>query len=350
LNNDLLPALEHYYRQAFPQREGVQLAELNHLNNGWESDAYTFTVEWGQQGVRQHEKLVLRIYPSADAVDKSAREYYALKNLYQAGYPVPRVDLLEQARSPFEKPFLIMEYIDGCNMWEPMFHDPSPHERQRLLEIFCGLFARLHTLDWHIFTNQFGGYSQQDSNSTIESQLDRWKPYIEAAPIPGFLPGWEWLMSNYQGITDAAPSLVHWDFHPNNIMLRKPGSKGEEAVVIDWAGLEIADYRFDLAWTLLLLTSNEGQQWREPILREYERQSGRAVTDLEFFESAACFRRLYSIMASFSYGADKIGMRPGAEAQMRSQAAHIGRVYERSLALNGITIPEVARFLEEVWT
>ena len=39
-----------------------------------------------------------------------------MHKLYQAGYPVPQVLHLEQETSPFGKPFVIMERVDGRPM------------------------------------------------------------------------------------------------------------------------------------------------------------------------------------------------------------------------------------------
>ncbi len=135
----------------------------------------------------------------------------------------------------------------------------------------------------------------------------------------------------------AAP--VHWDFHPENMLLQKDGS----AVVIDWTGFDLTDYRFDLAWTLLLIGCNEHPKWRQPVLREYERQAGRKVDGLEFFDVAACVRRLFTVIVSVNYGAEQLGMRPGAEAIMRRQAPSMARVYDLLLQRTGLRIPEVDR-------
>jgi aminoglycoside phosphotransferase (APT) family kinase protein len=344
MDDALAAQFQDYYRRAFPQRAGACIIGAAQINNGWECDVYSFQVEWDADGSRQQERLVLRIYPGVDGYEKSAREYSTLQSLRRAGYPVPRADLLEQENSPFGKPFILMEFIAGRSMWGPMFNSPAEAEQRRLLALFCRLFARLHATDWRSFTPQLAEIDDRQPLDMVQVQLARWQPYVQAAPIPGFLAGWDWLQTHSRDVVSAAPAPIHWDFHPNNILLLEPASAAEEAVVIDWTGLEISDYRFDLAWTLLLVNL-EGPEWRSRILAEYQRQSGQVVRDLAYFESAACFRRLYSVMVSVAYGAEKMGMRPGAEAQMRRQAPHLRRVYERSLAVNGITIPEVEAFL-----
>ncbi|RPJ45140.1 MAG: hypothetical protein EHM21_09620 [Chloroflexi bacterium] len=337
---DTLHLLSDYYPRAFPDRSGAAIHDVIDLNTGWESEVHSFSVDWVQDGLPCSEDLILRIYPGQDAFSKAKKEYEALELLHRAGYPVPRVDRLELDPAPFGKPFLIMERIHGQPMWKPMFHG-SWFKQHALRVKFCSLFSRLHTLDWRALVPDPEKHMPSAPNRLVEEYLLRLKPLIQAVPIPGFQTNWDWLDANCKDVPSAGPVLVHWDFHPENILLKENG----EAVVIDWTGLELTDYRFDLAWTLLLLSAAEGSRHREPLLREYERQAGHRVQDMEVFDTFACLRRLFSIIVSLKYGADKLGMRPGAEAIMRRQAPAARRVYERLLTLTDLTIPEVEQFL-----
>lgn len=336
----LLPLLQTYYAQTFSNRIHPQISQFTCLNNGWESDVYRFRVEWGEAPARQAEDLILRIYPGADAVEKSAREFRALSLLNKLGYPVPRVDHLELSASPFGHPFLIMEAIPGRSMWQPMFHSLLWDQRH-LLKQFCSLLARLHTLDWRPYVPHPEEFEPVGGFSAGERLLSQWQPIFDAIPIAGFQPTFQWMADHQHDITSWRASLIHWDFHPNNILFQKGG----KAVVIDWTGLDISDYRLDLAWTITLITSFEGERWRAILLREYERQAGHQVGDMEYFDVCACARRLYSVAASVVYGADKLGMRPGAENIMRGQANALRRVYHQLITITGQTIPEIEQFL-----
>ncbi len=349
---DLLPPLQSYFPSAFPDRIDPQVTGLERLSGGWESDVYAFTAEWGPPGLRQREDLVLRIYPGADAYEKSANEFRNLSLLRRASYPVPRVDCLERDHSPFGQPFIIMERIHGRPMWDAMFHAPR-QEKQKRMQQFCGLFARLHAIDWRPLVPNPATFEPSGPYDLVERQFARWQPYIDALPLPGFKAGWDWLLEHQRQVTSTTASLVHWDFHPNNILIKdnwtpEQGADDEangEATVIDWTGLELTDYRFDLGWTLLLLTTYEGDRWRAPLLREYERYAGHTVEGMEFFDAVASYRRLVSMVGSLAFGAEKLGMRPGAEEIMRGQAKHLSKVYAKFQAITGLRMPEVERFL-----
>ncbi len=332
--------LDSYCAHAFPAKQGVRVTGLAEISAGWESDIYSFTVEYGPPSARQREELILRIYPGEDAHSKSAREYRGMGLLHSAGYPVPRVLVLEREDSPFGRPFVIMERIQGQMMWSLWFG--SPEEKQKeLLTRFCELFVRLHTLDWRPFVQDVRPSDAAAPYALVDRELGRIRPVLARFPIPGFLPIVEWLDGRRDLVPCERPSVIHWDYHPGNILLSEDGS----AAVIDWTQVDVSDSRFDLAWTLLLVSSYEGQVWHKRILHEYERLAGAKVDQLAFFEVFACLKRLYSVAASLRYGPETLGMRPGAQAIMIQQMGASKGVYNLLLDRTGIEVPEIEELL-----
>ena len=68
---------------------------------------------------------------------------------------------------------------------------------------------------------------------------------------------------------------------------------------------------------------------------------------LAFFEVYACLKRLYSVVASLTYGPETLGMRPAAGAIMRRQLGASKRVYDLLLDRTGITVPEVEEIVKD---
>jgi aminoglycoside phosphotransferase (APT) family kinase protein len=126
--------------------------------------------------------------------------------------------------------------------------------------------------------------------------------------LSNFHPILDWLAEHAQGINHSKLAVLHWDSQAKNIILHPNGSM----VVFDWTDLLVSDPRFDLTWTLMLISVYQGSQWRQSFLEAYERHAGELLENLEFFDVAACTRRLYSIAVSISAGTEKMGMRPSA--------------------------------------
>ena len=336
MSDDIQSRLSAFYAHGVPSKQGARIIELVPISEGWESDMYAFTLESGPEGARQHEELVLRIYPGADAHAKSAREWRGMGLLHEAGYPVPQVLILERGDSPFGRPFLIMERIRGRQMW-PVWFRSSEEKQQELLTLFCRLFVRLHALEWQPFVQDPRSFDALDPYALLDRELEKTRPYAERFPIAGFLPVFDWLEERRGQVPCRRPAVIHWDYHPANILLREDGS----AVVVDWTQVDVSDSRFDLAWTLLLVSTYEGQEWHERILHEYERLAGAKVEQLAFFEVYACLKRLYSVVASLTYGPETLGMRPAAADIMRQQLGASKRVYDLLLDRTGIAVPEV---------
>jgi aminoglycoside phosphotransferase (APT) family kinase protein len=334
--------LQDYLQRTVPDWQGVQVEDLIDLGAGWESELYAFIVEHGPVGNRLREALVLRVYPGDEGGAKAVHEFRSMSRLHKAGYPVPKVLLLEREDSPFAMPFVIMERIKGQVMASLLFGPPGA-QQQELLTLFCELFVCLHRLDWQPFVDNVTDDEVINPYFFVDRWLSRARDGLARFHQVELLPIIEWLEERREVLPCRRPSPVHQDFHPENILLQDDGS----AVVIDWTSFDVSDPRIDLAWTLVLAHSYVGPEWRNGILHEYERVSGAKVEQIELFEVFACGRRLFDISVSLVEGAAKLGMRPGAAAMMRQQMGAAQRVYELLAERTGIRIVELEQLFDE---
>lgn len=341
MTDDMRMRLLAYYISAFSARQDVSISPLSSLSTGWETEVYAFEVEYGPAEARTGESLILRIYPGDDAHAKATHEYHSLRQLHQAGYPVPQVLALECDDSFFGRPFVIMERVKGREMWPLLFGSTRDAEgQQTLLTLFCQLFVRLHSLDGRLFDATL---DTADSYTCVDRWLSVARNNLARFPRLDFVPLLKWLEARRDELPCSRPAPVHGDFHPSNILLRDDGSP----VVIDWTGFGVSDSRFDLAWTLLLANAYLGAEWRDHILHEYERQGGTRVEHIESFEVFACARRLFDLYVSLVAGAEKQGMRPGAVAMMKQQMGAHMRVYDLMRERTGIRIGEIERLFAQ---
>ena len=318
MDKEIQRRLLDFYKKKSASWESINIPDLAKISDGWENEVYSFTIGYKKNIGQLHENLILRIYPGDDAPHKAAREFNGMRKLYELGFPVPEVLMLELDDSTFGKPFIIMEKIEGRSMLSVI--DKSPDEKkQELIASFFKMFVDLHALDWRPFVSDPSIYETGGPYRFINNWLSRWRGHIDHFQRDEFAPVLDWLEARYSDVPCDRLSVIHFDYHPNNVLMRDDG----RAFIIDWTCMEVADFRLDLAWTIVLADS----ELRELILSEYERVACRRIEQIEYFEVAACLRRLFSISVSLSDGAAKLGMRPEAVAMMKKNVSHIKNVY-----------------------
>lgn len=342
MQDDLAATLSAYLSRH--AGKAVPISNLQRMSNGWESDVYAFDApDFAHDApeaddTEQAGEYVLRLYFGTEAGAKAQHEYRSLDLLARAGYPVPRVELVEPSPEPLGRTFLVMQRLQGISLGR-RWSDPDPTVRQQEIERFCSLFATLHKLAW-----QYLPGAEHVPSYTISQQMDEWKWYgrrFEVASIP---QGMRWLDKAQAQIVPQPLGLVHWDFHHENILVAE-----DRAWVIDWTQLQATDVRFDVAWTLVLLMSERDPETAQAVRRGYYAQRGWSDVDvadeMHYFEAAASLKRLVSVLISLKSGPDALGMRPGAEAIMTTRLSRIAIVYRRWLELTGTPLPEIETML-----
>ena len=336
IENEIQSKLLRFYEKRSASRESIEVLDLTRITDSWENEVYSFTVEYTEPTGRTRRDLILRIYPGDHAAQKAAREFNGMRKLHELGFPVPEVFTLGSDDSPFGKPFVIMEKING-RLMGLVIDESRDEKRQELITLFCRMFVDLHALEWRPFAPDPSVYETGDPYTFIEHSLSEAQEHIDRFQRNEFAPVLDWLEERYLDVPCERLSVVHLDYHPYNILMRDDG----RAFVIDWTNIQVGDFRIDLAWTILLTSTYGNPEAREIGLSEYERIAGRRIEQIEYFEVAASLRRLFSIAVSLSDGADKLGMRPEAVTLMKQNIGHIKNVHAFLYDRTGIAIPEI---------
>lgn len=338
-SSDALPVALSAYLSAKVGKP-VVIAGLARISDGWESDVFAFDIPESAFPEFASGPRVLRMYYGANSGSSSLQEFRALELLARAGYAVPTVDFVEPSSDALGRSFLVMERIDGVSMgrrWRDADADGFAREVQR----FCAIFAQLHTLEWQ----QLPGVDYVPQ-FTITKQFDLWRTVGQLYSVDAIFRALAWLNRTMPTITPQPLGLVHWDFHHENILV----DREDRLWVIDWTQFQVTDTRFDLAWTLVLLESERDAKTSQAVREGYVAARGWNLADVEdelnFFEAAACAKRLVSVLISLSNGADSLGMRPGAEAIMSGRLARIAIVYRRWLTITNTPLPDVEAMLK----
>jgi aminoglycoside phosphotransferase (APT) family kinase protein len=261
-----------------------------------------------------------------------------MRQLREVNYPVPWVLLLADKNSPFGKPFVIMEEIEG-KMLSSMVRRPSGEPEPHLLHLFCKLLADLHALNWRRAVSDVSRYQAQ---GLVGSWITKTRRLIEQFEVTYYDEVLDWLQTRTEAVTPTEPTVVHGDFHPGNVLLRTDGAP----FVIDWTGADISDGRFDLGWTLVLIHEFYGLTLRDQVLAEYQRITDVCVENLEVFEVAAALQRLASITILLRKGREKLGMRPGIETRIMQHIGHVGLTYAVLRDRTGLSIPAIDSLLQ----
>jgi len=343
MDKEIQSRLLSFYEKKFASWQKIKISHLTSISDGWENEVYSFTIEHEEDTGRTCEDLILRIYPGDGAPQKADKEFNAMKKLHGAGFPVPEVLILELDDSHFGKPFVIMEKINGRLMGEVILESPD-EKKQELVTLFCQMFVDLHALDWRPLVPEPAIYETEEPYTFINDWLSRRQGEIDHFQKYEFTPVLDWLKERSLDVPCERRSVVHLDYHPNNILIQDDG----RAFVIDWTNVDLADFRLDLAWTTLLTSTHGSPEIREIVLSEYERIAGHKIEQLEYFEVAASLRRLFNISVSLSDGADKQGMRPEAVTLMKQSVGPIKNVCPFLYDRTGITIPRVERLLSNI--
>jgi aminoglycoside phosphotransferase (APT) family kinase protein len=336
VGDNLKSRLQRYLRERLPGAVSARVEDLASIADGWESDVYAFVLRSAGGG---RERLVLRIYQGPWARDESAHEFAGLRRLHAADYPVPRVWILERESAPLGRPFVVMEYIEGRSM-ASLLYGSEGEERARLLDLFCELFVRLHALPRGPFADCSADGQTCDPSALLQRELARTRRLVTRSSKPGFLPVLDWLETRKHQVPRARPSVVHGDFHPDNILVRDTGS----ACVIDWTQIDVSDARLDLAWTLVLVSTHRGEQWRRAMLDGYQNRLGSKIENIEYFETAACAKRLLFVVVAMQ-DPTALGMRPEVGLQIRRHIGAFARAYDQLQQHTGRRVAEVEEML-----
>lgn len=322
-----------YLQEHWPSRGVLAIQEFTAITHGWENEVYSFRlVDHEKSGC---EDLILRIYPGHDGVAKSTWEFDVMGLLGRTGFPVPAVYLLDFSEAFLPKPFVIMERIIGPNMRDMLLDNPNIDGK--LLDVFCQLLVSVHNWDWQPHRKSLAPRLPKSQALAFMEELKKWSRVAG----PRFGPAFDWCATWCSHISWEPPCLTHGDFHPANILM----SSGDTPFVIDWGGARLQDFRFDLAWTILLMSTYGGEQLRDLILDTYQAISGKHVLDIKYFEVVAALRRLISVYLSVTEGAEKLGMRPGAAVDMQNDLPHLERVYEIFKDRTEMSLPVIEDFL-----
>lgn len=311
---------------------GSRVASFKVLASGWETTVFEFSlaaVSPRLPDLPVGVPLVLRFYQGALADNKGRHEHLAIRKLSEVGYCVPHPHAYEPSHEPLGAPFLVMDRLAGG----PLFSARSfPHAFKTFSLGFLAFVraqTRLHRYDpHHGALSGIPRFYKLDDAAEDTPLLDRLLGIIakrvEDGPLPGLRDALARLSVRAPDFRKAPSSIVHMDYHPQNVLVRGVQVTG----VIDWVNTDVGDRHLDAAMTAAILSSSalERPRWmRDNVVGNSLRATftslyiplyhAMAPLDFERFrycQAVASLLRLSMLGIMRARGAETVGFRPEA--------------------------------------
>ncbi len=321
---DIRERLAHYL--------GAAVDYLRVLASGWETTVFEFTLASRSplaDNLPTGSPLVLRSYQGSRADDKGARESITVNRLASAGYPVPRPYLFEPGRTPLGAPFLIMDRVAGG----PLFSIKSFPQAFKTFSLGFIAFVRAQTqlhrlgsrgLNLDDIPNAYAADKTPPTAPLLDRFLAIIAERIENGPLPGLSDALDRLRERAARFREAPASLVHMDFHPQNVIVKGMRVTG----VIDWVNADHGDRHLDVATTSAILstTAMDHPRWMRDnaignslralfnslYLPLYHVMAPLEFDRLRYCQAVASLLRLSMLGMMRARGAEAAGFRPEA--------------------------------------
>jgi aminoglycoside phosphotransferase (APT) family kinase protein len=239
-----------YVAHQWPDASGVEVTGLTRIHGGASRETYRLRLRFTRDGRDHQEGLILRRDPSGSLIDTDRATEVLFYRAFQASLvPVPRILWLEEELHWLDRPFFVMQEIEGGEASpQALLAPPYDALAERIGQRKWEILAEIHKADPKTL-----GLTEAMEVPTADTcwcrELDHWEGVLdedELAPQPIGRAAIRWLRANPPA---AAQKLcaVHADYRTGNFLV---GQDGEVLAILDWEMAHLGDPLEDLAWSL----------------------------------------------------------------------------------------------------
>lgn len=273
-----------YLAARLPEARDLRVTDTRRVPGGASRETWSIDAAWkGHDGQDVQRGFILRRDPpSSLLLDSDRRAEFAFYRSFEAtSVPVPKALWLESEPGALERPFFVMERIDGCDSSFQKIADASfaPHR--------AGLGRRMYEILAYIATRPIGGLPATEvadvphASDCWRRELDYWERIVgqsEMEPQPIVRAGIRWLRRSPPPPPERV-TVVHGDYRSGNFLYTTDEIRG----ILDWEMAHFGDPVEDLAWSFM-----RAWQWtkdgkagglidRDEAIRIWEGRSGLRV-------------------------------------------------------------------------
>jgi len=268
------------------------------------------------------------------------REHTIISALYPLGVPVARPLGLCTDADVNERPFYVMEFVDGAILRDRAQAESAFDVDTRAVigDHLAATLAQLHDVD--VDEAGLGGLARHDGY--IERQLRRWRTQFDQMKVEGV---------DHETVVDEVGddlarsipvqqrvTVVHGDYRLDNTVLDRQGSV---RAILDWEICTLGDPMADLGvllcyWsepgdaTAALLgaapTSAPGFATRDQVLKAYERHTSLDVSQVHYYQAFGYWKLACILQGVFARY--RAGATAGDQGSVDEFPAHIAMLAE----------------------
>lgn len=268
-------SIANYLTHRMPEAGGVSVVSLARIHGGASRETYRVRIKSEKDGERG---VIVRRDPVSTLIETEREvEFAAYRSFMDSDVPVPRALFLERELEWLERPFFVMEEVEGCTAASILAADPYGAHRQKIGEQFYAILGRIAKRD--VASSDLSRcVSAPAANAAWSRELTKWEQVIdedELEPEPILRAAIRWLRRHTPPPAQRV-AIVHGDYRTGNFLF---DSDGVIRAVLDWEMAHLGDPLEDLAWALDPLWSLDrthpgGMLTRKDAIAVWEKFSG----------------------------------------------------------------------------
>lgn len=278
--------------------------------NGMSSETIMLAGHWTSDGAPSEQRWVMRVAPAAE--DVPVFPSYRLDHQFEVmrlvgeltDVPVPTVRWIEPTGDVLDRPFFLMDRVDGevppdvmpYTFGSNWFADATPEQQRTLQDSTIEVLAKLHAIpdaaQTFAFLDEGSG-----GDTTLRRHFEGVRQWYEfAVPDMGRSPLLDrtlaWLEDNWPADAAAGDTVLCWgDSRVGNVLYRD----FRPVAVLDWEMVALGPRELDVSWVIFAhlvfeeLAGLAGLPGLPQVLREddvratYQQLTGVELGDLHWF-------------------------------------------------------------------